>query len=217
MNYIQVAKGNILAVTTNGKNVELLLSRCDEVKHLKSVYVLDSTAAPIADRRINYFADSTSLIQQIEQDVKPLKQKLVAFHFFHANQKTMRDLTSEAASFMCSQMLIDVLRRIPTSARTMADMIKMCQDYYHDNPEQMKYIEEFRNSYKPCEAIKWYSRNCFLFRLLNKAIRTEDTDALHLFRAYIVDLSMQLEEEQHNNPPSTWVSTLRRIVSHARI
>ena len=215
--YIQATNEKIFVVTTSGENVELLLNRCGKLKHLKSVYVRDSTTAPKADTRVNYFADSTNLIQQIEQDVKPLKQKLVAFHFFHANQKTLRDLTSEAASFMWSQMLIDVLRQIPTSARTMADMIKMCQDYHQDNPEEMEHIEEFRNSYQPYEAIKWYTRGCFLFHLLNKAIRTEDTDALHLFRAYIVDLSMQLEEEQRKNPPSTWVSNFRPIASHARI
>ena len=181
---------------TNSKYIEPLLIGSTQQKNLKAIYVIGETASLIVDTRIAYFSNSINLLQQVELDIQPLKRQLIAFRFFQSDQKTVRDLTSEAASFMWSQMLIDALKQVPSQTRTMDDMLTLCQDYYHDNPEQLKLIEEFRQTYQSDMAIKWYTRDSFLFRLLNKAIRTEDIDALYLFRAFIIDLCSQLEEEQ---------------------
>ena len=196
--YVQNTKEKVLVVMTNSKYTKALLTECTERKNLKGVYILDEICSSVNDARISYFFSSTNLLQQLELDIEPLNRQLIAFEFFNSNQKTIRDLTLEGVSFMWSQMLIDALKQFPSNAQTMDDMLALCHDYYHDNLQQLKLIEEFRRTYQARMAVKWYTRDSFLFRLLNKAIRTEDIDALYIFRVLIIDLCSQLEEEQHS-------------------
>ena len=58
-------------------------------------------------------------------------------------------------------------------------------------------IEEFKRNYISSDAINWYTRQSFVYQLINRALRTEDSEALYIFRFYISDLSRQLVNE-HN-------------------
>jgi hypothetical protein len=48
------------------------------------------------------------------------------------------------------------------------------------------------------QAIQWYTAEYFLYKLLNKAIRTEGIELLYAFRFYLIDLSDALERESKN-------------------
>ncbi|CAF0898740.1 unnamed protein product [Adineta steineri] len=74
-------------------------------------------------------------------------------------------------------------------------MLDMCRDYYKQNKEELMKIEEFKNTYTRDKAIEWYTDECFLYRLLNKALRTEDIDLLFNFRFFIIDLCSVIEQE----------------------
>jgi hypothetical protein len=139
-------------------------------------------------------------LQELNADMLPWRRQSLAFRFFEQTQKTIRDVTAEAASFMWAQILLNVLKEIPSSKETIDDMLAMCADYYRDNTAQLFMIEEFRSTYHPYDAIRWYTRDTFLYHRLNAALRTEDIDALILFRPFIVDLCNQIEEEQRCRP-----------------
>lgn len=136
------------------------------------------------------------------------RRQSLAFRFFEQKQRTIRDVTAEAASFMWSQILINVLKEIPPSKQTISDMLDMCADYYRDNTAQLLMIENFRSTYEPYDAIRWYTRDSLLYHRLNAALRAEDIDALILFRPFIVDLCNQIEEEQRCRPFSTSIVTV---------
>ncbi|CAF4215375.1 unnamed protein product, partial [Adineta steineri] len=68
-------------------------------------------------------------------------------------------------------------------------------DYYKSDTEQLQKIEEFQNNYTHDKAIEWYTDECFLYKLLNKALRTEDIELLFTFRFFIIDLCSAIEQE----------------------
>jgi tetratricopeptide (TPR) repeat protein len=114
--------------------------------------------------------------------------------FSNYQEKSIRNLTtSENALFIWYQLLIDVLLRIPTSNQNAKiDLIKFSREYYEGNEKEQEKINEFDQYYQSKKAIFWYTRDCFLFRLLNQAFRTEDIDNIFKFRFFIVDLYQQL-------------------------
>ncbi|CAF0908829.1 unnamed protein product [Didymodactylos carnosus] len=73
-------------------------------------------------------------------------------------------------------------------------MLKKCALFYRDDATKLAEIERFRDTYKQQEAITWYTKDSFIYRLVNKALRTEDIDLLYSFRFFITDLCAQLEE-----------------------
>ncbi|CAF0790475.1 unnamed protein product [Adineta steineri] len=69
---------------------------------------------------------------------------------------------------------------MPQTKQAKDLMLNKCQDYY-------------RNTYQSDEAIHWYIKDSFIYRLVNRAFRTENITLWYLFRFYIIDLCKQLE------------------------
>jgi tetratricopeptide (TPR) repeat protein len=126
--------------------------------------------------------------------MKLIEQQDAVFHLFDHTQKSTRDLSKESASFLWHQLLTDVLRKMPADEQAKNEMLNHCAAYYRHNKDELKKIEKFRTSYTPKEAIKYYTDESFLYKLLNKALRTEDIDLLYIFRFFIIDLCAQLED-----------------------
>ncbi|CAF1365984.1 unnamed protein product [Didymodactylos carnosus] len=74
-------------------------------------------------------------------------------------------------------------------------MIEICRRYYRGNPKQLKLIDEFELEYKPQHAIRWYTRQSFIYKLINKALCTEDIQQLYTFRFFIIDLCTSIKRE----------------------
>ncbi len=203
-------KDKIFIITFTVQESKEIVEACNKCSWLKGVYVLEQTTSDIlsSDTCIHYFDDWNILLQELNVDMLPWRRQSLAFRFFEQTQKTIRDVTAEAASFMWSDILLNVLKEIPSSQQTIDDMLEMCADYYRDNTQQLHMIEEFRSAYQPYDAIRWYTRDSFLYHRLNAALRTEDIDALLLFRPFIVDLCNQIEEEQRCRPFLTPIVTV---------
>lgn len=43
--------------------------------------------------------------------------------------------------------------------------------------EDLNLIDQFERKYSSNDALTWYTRDCFLYRLLNKPLRLENVDA----------------------------------------
>ncbi|CAF2816051.1 unnamed protein product [Rotaria sp. Silwood2] len=97
------------------------------------------------------------------------------------------------ASFMYFQLLIDVLLSINVG-NAKYDMINECRRQYDGNDYQLNIIDEFERQYTNGRAIEWYTRDSFLYRILNKALRVQDIDILFKLRFFIKDLQAQLEK-----------------------
>ncbi|CAF4522989.1 unnamed protein product, partial [Didymodactylos carnosus] len=52
----------------------------------------------------------------------------------------------------------------------------------------------FHLKYESKDAIKWYTNDSFVYRLLNKALRTDNIELLYTFRYYINDLCSHINE-----------------------
>ena len=75
------------------------------------------------------------------------------------------------------------------------ELIDICEEYYRNNPSELTIVDEFKKAYRMETAIWWYTRECFLYRILNKALRLQEFDTLFALRFFITDLSQQLMKE----------------------
>jgi len=160
---------------------------------------------------IGIFTEEKSLVKSVQNAIHLMSKHLIAFSLFsQQKQKSIRDLSKESASFLWNQLLIDALKQMPQTEDAKRDMLDKCSDYYRTNKVELKRIELFRSNYTSDKAIEWYTRDSFVYRLLNKALRTEDIDLLYLFRFYIIDLCSQLEQESKRKTVNTETFTLYR-------
>jgi hypothetical protein len=98
--------------------------------------------------------------------------------------------------FIASQkMIYSILRRKPT-ATDRNELITYCKREYANNKKQLDIIREFQQDYSADSAVKWYTRDCFLYKLLNKALHMRNTELLYRFGFFIRDLHRQLKQTQ---------------------
>ncbi|CAF0897422.1 unnamed protein product [Didymodactylos carnosus] len=161
---------------------------------------------------VGIYCERRDLIASIKENVELVGKQLGAFCFYNQHrEKSTRNLSKESAEFLWFQLFKDVILRLPRDNHSKHQLIEFCRQYYHGNEEQLRLIDEFQNSYTSGEAIKWYTRETFLYKLVNKALRTEDVEQLYTFRYFIADLSLSLTAEyQHIRERQEDVVTLYR-------
>jgi hypothetical protein len=141
---------------------------------------------------VKIYTDEIQLIKSVSNNIHSVLKRTLAFTLFDSKtQKTTRN----SASALWFQLLLDLLKKLPHTDQAKNEMLDKCTEYYQSNSSEFKKIAKFRECYEASKAIEWYTAECFLYKLLNKALRSEDIDLLYLFRFYIVDLCSQLENE----------------------
>ncbi|CAF3971426.1 unnamed protein product [Rotaria sp. Silwood1] len=105
------------------------------------------------------------------------------------------NINKPEVTFMYSQLLKYLLIEMKHDAvHANQEMIEECQQQYLHNDKDIQIVHEFKEKYQREHAIWWYTRDCFLYRILNKALRMQDVDILYKFRFFIADLHLQLKE-----------------------
>ncbi|UJR20639.1 hypothetical protein I4U23_023764 [Adineta vaga] len=149
------------------------------------------------------FCSNSQYHQPLMQEYKAIREKMelvekqtIAFSLFDQKQKSLKDLSKESASFLLHQMLVFVLRQMSQDQQAKQQMIDMCHDYYKNNKRELEKIKQFKRTYCREQAIEWYTDECFLYKLLNKALRTKDIELLYTFRFFIINLCSATENER---------------------
>ncbi|CAF1448492.1 unnamed protein product, partial [Didymodactylos carnosus] len=135
--------------------------------------------------------DREILLKRLISDVTLYSKALSApiSLFKHEDREySVRNLSKESAMFMWFQLLFDTLLDSKQTEDSKNEMLTICEEQYKDNEIELIKISEFRHQYSAETAIKWYTRDCFLYRLLNKALRTQNIDFIFSYRFFIIDL-----------------------------
>ena len=111
-----------------------------------------------------------------------------------------RSLIELNGSFLFMQLLLDILLRMKPLSTDKDEFIVECMKEYRNQPTTLQNIQDFSEFYEENTALFWYTRPIFLYPLLNKALRVENTDLLFLCRFLVRDIRDQLAQNQCVHP-----------------
>ncbi|CAF4224258.1 unnamed protein product, partial [Adineta steineri] len=114
----------------------------------------------------------------------------------HGEQIFIRHLSKENKQFIAFQLLLDFILRLEQTPYVKQEFLQFSRSKYENNPAQLKEIDDFERNYRPEDAVKWFSKDNFLYRLLNTSLRIESIDDIVKMRYFINDLHNQLAELQ---------------------
>ncbi|UJR11082.1 hypothetical protein I4U23_015264 [Adineta vaga] len=147
---------------------------------------------------IGIYTEYKSLFQFIEKRMRSLLKHLSIFKIIEQSNRSMRNLEHESAYYAWYQLLHDSLISIEPET-SKKEMLEYCRFYYANDRISLRQIDQFEQTYNLFEAIRWYTNNYFPFNFINKALRSEDIDALYNLRSFIICLSKQLQELYNKN------------------
>lgn len=168
---------------------------------------------------IGIYTEHESLLKAVQDNIKLLRKQLDAASIFDQDERGMRSLKHAGLhDYNIFHVFKEtILNNMTDFDRKMAreEMIEICRSYYRGNKKEQAAIDDFQQTYEPKNAIYWYTKQCFVYRLVNKALRTEDYEALLRLRFFIVDLSRSLGESyEHLRSTSTRITSYRGLKLH---
>jgi tetratricopeptide (TPR) repeat protein len=165
---------------------------------IDAIYIYSS-----APQQYEYLLEQNSCIQKIYGSIdevgnaihKCIDKRCEMLRFY--SQKSVRCLSCEETTteFIGFIAFKDALLYIPRIENEKNDMLDVCRRIYENDHCQLARIDEFAKTYRSEDAPKWFSRSCFLHKLVNRALRTQDVEQLYVFRSFIRDLSSWLSRE----------------------
>jgi tetratricopeptide (TPR) repeat protein len=106
--------------------------------------------------------------------------------------------------FVFYQVLLDCLLRLKYDREERIELVAIYQKEYHGNRTELDILDEYCRSYSPDKALWWYTRESFLYKTLNAALRTQNIHMIFLLRGFIADLNQQLKRYQKKKRVSVY-------------
>ncbi|CAM4907654.1 unnamed protein product [Rotaria socialis] len=199
----------IILVASERFSVDLI-PRIHQLSQVFSIYIYG-----VDKRKSNAWTNIYSKVKAVLTDINVLvsqicsdhvrrsptkSEDLFEFNIFNTSTSDERSTTLLCGQFLHSQLLIDCLLRMRAVPTDKNELIEMAEKEYKLDTNESAILREFQTNYSPDQSIWWYTRESFLYRQLNKALRTQNIDALLAFRFFIRDIHEQLEHHRCSSP-----------------
>jgi hypothetical protein len=89
----------------------------------------------------------------------------IVFNIFTVHENSEHSTTGLNGDFVHSLLLLDVLLRIKPVEKDKQELIELCKKAYKGNKTQLDIIREFQNEYLSKNALWWYTRESFLYKM----------------------------------------------------
>ncbi|CAF0921563.1 unnamed protein product [Adineta steineri] len=130
-------------------------------------------------------SNPTKLIIQLHRDIKKLSGR------WPFDEKSFEKASTDTSQWYHLFLLV-ICYRSESIKLSYQNMFKECREYYQNNYSILKQIDEFAQTYKPTNAIYEYTRDTFLYRIVNHALRTQNMKLITVFSPFIRDLHSQI-------------------------
>ncbi|CAF4271617.1 unnamed protein product [Rotaria magnacalcarata] len=195
--FIEQTKTTTTFIITSDDLDEQLVSNVYNLKNVYSIYIYNTTNNYQQEWISNY-----SKIKQVHSNIEKLLNELkddVHKYLNHDNETIFRKIGQENTTdgFMSLLVdIVDILCYLPYPEDCRRKFIEALREYYNGKKAELTVLENFELDYRSDKAIWWYTRDNFVHRLLNRALRQRNIEVLFLFGFFIQDIYQQLKHKR---------------------
>ncbi|CAF3741192.1 unnamed protein product [Rotaria sp. Silwood1] len=180
---------------------ELIVPSVCESPHIQAIYIYNTDNSnrqcalikPLASKIIGIYDNMNRLVKRLFNENLFTSLPISIINPSVIKEMSIRDLTNDQATFMWFQLLFEILLQMPQTIDSKNEMMHECLLNYENDQIEKNKILEFQQIYSSDTCIRWYTRDTFLYLLVNRALRTQNINDIFKYRFYIKDLYQQLE------------------------
>ena len=141
------------------------------------------------------FTEIEPICNALKQAAQQCEQNAISISIIGAD-KSMTEKNGDRLdpSFMYTQIMKEILLTITFEQKHIDEFIQHCREALADNEKQLEYVGKLAEEYRQHTPIWWYTRECFLYPMLNRALRTMDADLMVKLGFFISDLHRHIEQ-----------------------
>ena len=141
------------------------------------------------------YTDIKSICDALKQVAQQCEQNAVSISIMDATDTLPnKSLNQLDPSFMYTQIMKEILLTIDFQQQHIDEFIQHCRQALDGNPKELKLVDQLAKKYRNETPIWWYTLECFLYPMLNRALRMMDADLMVKLGFFIADLHRQIEE-----------------------
>jgi tetratricopeptide (TPR) repeat protein len=160
------------------------------------------------------FTEISSICEALKQASQQCEQDAISISFVATNgDATSKNLDRLDPMFMYSQIIKEILLTITFEEKHFREYIDYCPDAFDDNEKELTNVDNLRRKYRDKTPVWWYTCECFLYPMLNRALRMSNMDIIIKMGFFISDLHRQIEKlhkEQFGSLHSRKIFTVYR-------
>ena len=141
------------------------------------------------------FTDIQPICVALKQAAQLYEQNAMSMTIMAAEDTLPDKILSQLdPSFMYTQIMKEILLTIRFGQEHIDEFIQYSRKVLTGNVNQLKYVEQLATTYRAHTPIWWYTVECFLHSMLNRALRTMDTNVMIKLGFLISDIHRQIQE-----------------------
>ncbi|CAF0851699.1 unnamed protein product [Adineta steineri] len=188
-------------VITSGSLGQYLVPEIHSMPQLDTIYIFCANKSRHEEWTQNWtkikgvHTNIKDICQALQLAVKHCNQDAIAVSFLTINEMaSTENLNQLDPTFMYTQLFKEILLDIKYGDNAIKDLATCCHEVFTGNPNELQMINEFERDYDPQKAIWWYTRECFTYKMLNKALRIMDADIIINMGFFLRDVHQQIQQ-----------------------
>jgi tetratricopeptide (TPR) repeat protein len=147
------------------------------------------------------YTNITPICEALKQATQDCDHNSVSISFVNKTDGTSnQSLDTLDKSFMYTQILKEILLTIDFEQEHIDEFLTFCREQLAGNTDELKNVEKLRKEYCYHQPIWWYTYECFLYSMLNRALRLMEVDLIIKMGFFVRDLHNHiavLHDEQY--------------------
>jgi tetratricopeptide (TPR) repeat protein len=135
------------------------------------------------------YTDITPICEALKKAAQDCDHNSVSISFVKTTDGiSNRNLDQLDQSFMYTQILKEILLTIDFEQEHINEFLTYCREEFLGNITELKNVDKIEREYHCHQPIWWYTYQCFLYSMLNKALRTMEVDLIIKMGFFVQDL-----------------------------
>jgi tetratricopeptide (TPR) repeat protein len=209
IDFITDIKDKKVFMITSGSLGEIVMPIIHDMFQIDSIYIFCQDESRHKQWAQNWlkikgvFTKISSICEELKQAAQQCDQNTIPISFISIDEQlSNQSLNQINQSFMYTQILKEILLKIEFDEQSMKDFIIYCREQFADNPIELNNINRLEQEYDKNKSIWWYTYECFLYSMLNRALRMMEVDTIIKMGFFIRNLHENIQRlhfEQYND------------------
>jgi tetratricopeptide (TPR) repeat protein len=140
------------------------------------------------------FTEIKPICEALKQASQQCEQNAISISFVATSgDASSQNLDRLDPMFMYTKIMKEILLSIEFNQEHFKKFVDYCREAFDGNDKELKYVNELERKYPDKTPIWWYTCECFLYPMLNRALRTTDVDIIIQMGFFIGDLHRHIE------------------------
>jgi Tfp pilus assembly protein PilF len=140
------------------------------------------------------FAEISPICEALKQAAQQCEQNAISISFMGTSgDLSKKNLNQLDPIFMYTQILKEILLSIEFEQKHIQEFIDHCRTVFAENKGELKNVDNLQKKYHDKTPIWWYTYECFLYPMLNRALRIMNVDIIIKMGFFIGDLHRHIQ------------------------